>query len=73
MQSASDMGVCFQFGSNPTATTTDPLLPPLANSSQATANTGQYLTFKVNPGTKAAFIPSNGAATHNVVIIELGY
>lgn len=66
-----DMGVCFKIGSNPTATLTDPILPQLVG-------TGQYLTFKVNPGDKAAFIPSksyNGSSTlqHSVIIIELGY
>ena len=77
MQGSSDLGVCFKFGSNPTATLTDPILPGLVGTS-SNANTGQYLTFKVNPGDKAAFKPSksfDGGSTSQqiVVIIELGY
>ena len=72
----SDLGVCFKIGSNPTATLTDPILPPMVVG--GVGPTGQYLTFKVNPGDKAAFIPSksyNGSSTlqHSVIIIELGY
>ena len=72
MQGVADLGVCFKFGTDPTATITDPVLPQLTGNT-TNGNTGQYLTFKVNPGDKVAFIPSNGGSTQNVVIIELGY
>ena len=77
MSGVADLGVCFKFGSNPTATITDPVLPPLTGST-TNGNTGQYLTFKVNPGDMVAFIPSKSydgstSSTQKVVIIELGY
>lgn len=77
VSSASDLGVCFKFGSDPTATLSDPVLPHMATRGSAGAS-GQYLTFKVTPGEKAAFIPStevfsSASSLQYVVIIELGY
>ena len=77
---SADLGICFKFGSDPTASLSDPILPHMVINSHISAGGSGYLTFKVTPGDKVAFIPSgnypgdsSAPAQQKVVIIELGY
>jgi hypothetical protein len=63
----------FSIGSNPTATTNDPVIPNVASDGVSSAGLGgAYLVLGVNAGDKIACIRSGGNSV-TAYIIELKY